>query len=87
MNHRAVDAAKHAITTPDERLSFTYGSHMRSASGGRVQRSEWIEGRCAIAAVLTMRPSGRVCMSWPLFAGGSTIDGFIDVQHLLKVGH
>src|SRR5438093_76313 len=41
---------------------------MRSASGGRVQRSDRIEHRCAIAAaVLT---TGRcACASWPWLVG------------------
>src|ERR1700754_2847991 len=63
---------------PGERPSFTYGSRMRSASGGRVQRSERIERRCAIAAaVLTTGRCARACASWPRFVGGSATGGFI----------
>ena len=61
---------------PGERPSLTFGSRMRSASGGRVRPLEWIGPWCVTAAPgPTTSTSEPACVSWQRSAGGSATGG------------
>jgi hypothetical protein len=66
---KQIAAKKWRRAPPGERRSLTFVSRLRSASGGRVQRSEPIGPRSGTAASgRTMLRYGHAYANWPPFA-------------------